>query len=674
MDNTLSEKELERLNKLEQLGRLLKMILGAHIWMLVASFAVALFIIMGCVYLAAVYSPIRYDAQAILYYHPRETPNVSADKPNYVLQVLTRSETRKKFLEDSSDVFAHGNGKKPPLLLVTAIERNRKVERFQVQVKAHEWGTAVRLTNAFAQRCISAYVEDRSASLQKKKDSLLEKKGEIVMELQSLDREKNAMDAPLNGFALDKEYAQLRSSLSELQKAHADRTLSVGELTRHCDDCKKKLAKLNPKFGTEEWRLRELVANEKFVREQAEKLKRLQQEIEQAGNLYTENNPRMKALVLRRQELHNSLRPFMDEKLVSESDYAYLAELIELTTALKTSQKELESQQEALRKIDQKLKDTQTRFENLCKIMPRLQEINRQYTIFEDSLKKLDASVSDIDSLLPIVQEELRLGEPASAASAIRPFSPKGLFGCIFSAILLTLLIASIVVLLEMWLGKVSGENELKVFPELGFLGTLPNSEEMFESKRQEELVYSSICHNFQAAAQKHHVVLAGALPGGKLVPSLFDAFDWTFAMAGQRTLTIDMVMADEFDYEANPTEDTGIIAYSGSKGFLPVANKHYLSPAELMLLKQDLEILAKSYELIFIRHVVSLRKDRLFLEQIADFCNGALLAVGAKRTSRQSLRRIMEFHKKTLLPVMTVLSESSHKRSTRDTNLEVGV
>ena len=101
--DTLSEKELEQLNRLEQLGRLLKMIVGGHILLLIVVFAVALGSIVSVVYLNAVYSPERYEAQAILYYSPRETAHISADKSNYVLQVLTRSEMRNRFLEESSD-------------------------------------------------------------------------------------------------------------------------------------------------------------------------------------------------------------------------------------------------------------------------------------------------------------------------------------------------------------------------------------------------------------------------------------------------------------------------------------------------------------------------------------------------------------------------------------------
>ena len=38
----------------------------------------------------------------------------------------------------------------------------------------------------------------------------------------------------------------------------------------------------------------------------------------------------------------------------------------------------------------------------------------------------------------------------------------------------------------------------------------------------------------------------------------------WTFAMAGRRTLTINVVLASNFDYEAYPVNDTGIVVYDG--------------------------------------------------------------------------------------------------------------
>ena len=451
--------------------------------------------------------------------------------------------------------------------------------------------------------------------------------------------------------------------------------LSVRDLETRRKDLKDSLVKLIPELAADEKPLRELIANEKTLRELTAKLKRLQQDIEQASNLYTEHNPKLKALVSHRQELHAGLRRYLGGKEnVGEEDFSRFDEIVGLVSALKTVQKDLDNRRGAARKVDQKFKAASDRYEHLCKIMPQLQEINRQCAILEDSLKKLDASVSDIDSLVPLIKDDMRLGEPSSSAYGASPLSAKKLFICIFSAISLTLLIVSLVALSEVWLGNVTGENELKIFTDLGYLGKLPNAEGMFESKHQEETAFNAICHSFRASETEHHVVLAGALPGGKLIHSLFESFEWAYAMAGKRTLAIDMVSADDFDYEANTAADTGIVAYSGGKGFLPVASSHYLSPAELMLLKQDLDILRKSYDLIFIRHFVSLRKDRLFLEQILDLCDGAIFAVGANRTPRKCLRRLIAFHRQTHLPVMTILSESSNKHSALDSNLEVGV
>ena len=74
--DTFSEKELEQLKKLEQLRRLLQTILREHVRLLVAVFVIVLSAILLSVYLKAVYSPVRYEAQAMLYYYPKHTANI----------------------------------------------------------------------------------------------------------------------------------------------------------------------------------------------------------------------------------------------------------------------------------------------------------------------------------------------------------------------------------------------------------------------------------------------------------------------------------------------------------------------------------------------------------------------------------------------------------------------
>ena len=660
--DTFSEKELERLKKLEQLRRLLQTILGSHLRALVAVFVIILIAILAIVYFKAVYSPERYESQVILYYFPKHTQNISAYNAKYVLQVLARSTMRQQFLQDHGFSGVDKNQVAPKITVAAIEQRNRNVDRFDIRVSSRHKKTAIELTNAFAEFCIRAYIEDRTSNLQEMKNSLFKKKNDIFMNIQRLDREKNALGAPLNSHAMDKEHEHLRVRLTELRSAHTKLGLAISSLVSRCATLKKKQDLLNP----------ELIANEKVLREQINALKKIDQEIMLAENLYTEQNPKLIALVSRRDTMRERLKKFMCEKKINDNDFEHFEETVELSASLKAAQEELENRREEMRVLEQELKETSERFDRLSDIMPRVQMINQQYINLKESLNKLDASISDINYLMPLLREDLRLNELAESAYGMMPFSKKNIFICVFAALSLTMVLASLTVLFEFWIGRVSSERELAVIPELSYLGKLPASENMFESKRQEQIAFSSVCHNFQTTDVEHHIVLAGTLPGGRLIPSLFDAFEWSYAMAGKRTLAIDMVLADSFDYEAYPPCDTGIIVYSGGKGFLPVVSKHYLSPSELMLLKQDLEILSKSYDLIFIRHSASLRHDQLFLEQIVDMCDGALLAIGAKKTPRQSLRRLILLQKKTKLPVMTILSESLRPSSAHNTSTEV--
>ena len=655
--DTFSEKELERLKKLEQLRRLLQTILGNHIRLLLIVFVAILAAILMTVYLKAVFSPARYEAMAILYYYPKQTGRVPSYNSQYVLQVLARSNVRQQFLKEHG--FDPNDRKNPrPKLMVAAVgQRNRNTDRFEVRVSSGKLQTAVDLTNALAEHCIHAYIEDRTASLREMEKSLQKKKNDIFLKIQSLDREKEAMGAPLNSIALDREYEQLRIKIGEQQAAHTKLKLAIGSLENRYDKLKKRHSRLNPA----------LMTNEKLLREQIDGLKKLDQEIMLAENLYTTSNPKLMTLVRRRELMRERLRKFLHEKKIAEDDFTHFEELFELTSAMNKAGDELDLHREEMRLLEQELKATGDRFERLCGIMPRVQVLNQQYANLKDSLQKLDVSLSDINYLLPLIKDDMRLGELASSAYGMIPFTKKNIFYCVFAAFSLTLLLATLTVLIEYWLGKVASDKELAVIPEMRYLGKLPASEEMFESKRQEQIAFSTICHNFRSTEINHHVVLVGSLPGGKLLPSLFDAFEWTYAMAGKRTLAIDMVLANNFDYDAYPNDNTGIIAYHGGKGFLPVASKHYLSPSEFMLLKQDIEELRKTYDLIFIKHSVSLRHDRLFVEQIINLCDGALLTVGAGKTPRGTLRRLIALHRKTNWPIMTIFSTNTPRQPAAD-------
>ena len=661
--DTFSEKELEQLKKLEQLRRLVQTILGAHLRLLVAVFVIVLITILVSVYLSAVRSPVRYEAQAMLYFTPKQTNNIRPYNSQYVQQILTRKELKTKFYKDLN-INPDDKRNAPNLIQIEPVERHRVLDRFRITVHAAKAQNAIDFTNAFALHCTQAYTEERIAGLQDWQNLLLQKKRDIFNDIEQLDREKAKLGTPIQSITPEKDYEQLRQLLAAQRVTHTRLNLSVASLTNRQERLRQALSKINPA----------LFACEKEIRQRLADLDEIDKEVLTAQELYTDQNPKLIALQSRREVLKTRFQTFLKEKNLTVADIDSLDNAIALAAEQKIVDEELREKQEELQILSEELAETSEKYERITEVIPRMLQINQQYVSLQESLEKLDSSLADINYLMPLVKDDLLIGEYASGATGLTPFSKRNVAICIFAAISLTGFLATVVVLLEFWLGRVTSEKELPLIPGLRYLGTLPTSEKLFGSDRRKRIALSAICHNFRASETDHHIVLAGALPGGKIMPALFDTFEWTFAMAGKRTLTINVVLASGFDYEAYPVNDTGIVVYSGSKGYLPVVNKRILSPSELMLLKKDLQLLRQTYELIFIRHAVSLRRDRMFIDQFVGICDGAMIAIGAKRTTRRDLRRIAALNRRTKLPIMTIFSDNTLEDTGENTNLEVGL
>ena len=112
-------------------------------------------------------------------------------------------------------------------------------------------------------------------------------------------------------------------------------------------------------------------------------------------------------------------------------------------------------------------------------------------------------------------------------------------------------------------------------------------------------------------------------------------------------------------------------MTFSAGKCYLPLASKKFLSPSELELLKNDFQLLRKNYEYIFIRHSVTMRRSLLFLEQIAELSDGAMIAIGADKTPRQNLRQLIALQQRIQLPIMTLLTHHSKDKLNKDLNQE---
>ena len=270
--------------------------------------------------------------------------------------------------------------------------------------------------------------------------------------------------------------------------------------------------------------------------------------------------------------------------------------------------------------------------------------------------------------MLLVVDEDLFPNELAKSAVGDQPFAKKNVLICIFAALSLTALFATLIAVFEYLFGAVADSRELAFYDEFHYLGVLPTSEEMFSTAERKTVVFNTLFHNFLVVNPQ--VVFTGALTGARIIPQFFDFLKWNFSMEGKRMLTIEMVQAEHFDAAEAPDDEslgTMIVTFADGKCYLPVASKKYLVPAELELLKNDFRILREHYDYIFIKNSFPLRRSKLFLEQVASICNAALYAVGAGKTPRKNLRELVSVQQKLNIPIMTILSENTAGKLNKD-------
>ena len=653
----ISEKELEQLRRLDLLRKQVQIILKNHIFLLALAFVLFLGGILTLIYVRVTHSSRRYIARISLHYYPKQPGKIGPYNEKFMLQMFNRPALMERFRTAMHN--REYEGLRPSGNVEVHVER--KPDRsFSVVLHACSEQEAVTFTNGFARLCIQEYINIRTAELKEQEAGVKAQKQKVYREVQEINQKKAALTSPLHVISPEKDFERLRVTIANHRAARTKLSFVLRNLQTRQKRLQEELGKINPM----------LLGQSRMIKEYVGELKKLDNEISINQELYTEENPKLKMLLSRRKVMEEKFGAFLKKHGLTLDDIQLLEAAEKMHTELLQVQAEYENKEEELRVLDSEITNNQRTFDMLTQIMPQYQELNQQAGGLLDSLQKLDESIADINYLLVLAKDDLFITEGAAAAIAQSPFRKKNLAIALFTAIALTGLMGVLIVLQELLFGVVADEQEMVLRPELRYLGRLPVSEQMFRNEAAKELTFNTICHRFQSGIEDGHVVLSGALPGSKILPDFFTSLEWTYAMSGKRFLLIDIVLASSVDEEL-PMEDTGIIAYSGSKGSLPITSKKYIAPSELELIKQDIATLRKHYDMIFFRHSFSFRHDKLFLEQFIPLCDGLLVALGFRKTARKNLRTLSELQKQDGVKVMTILSDKSVSHFNKVMNME---
>ena len=656
-----AEREQEQLRKLDKFRKLALTMMGSHLWLISVVFALVMIALLIFIGVRGSYSPTRYLARLTLCFHPKHQSKIGQYDDKYVLRLLNRRVTR--------EIFATGsNGRPDPQRKIVAENISIHLDRrhpntFFVELSAGSEKEAVACINDFANVCIQEYTKERSRDLQQWKEHLEEEKEELHQIILKLDKQIGDLLIPLQMTTPAKDQERLRNQLTELQNIRNRLTYVVENLKARKSQLESELSGVNPALLDHQMELKEFFRN----------LEQLDREISLASELYTEENPKMIALTSRRAAVQKRLDMFLKEKNLKSADPQSLRLAENLSGDLKTLQNELDAKLNEQKVLDGEVSDRTERLRKFQEAQPRLQWLNQQRRNQQEAMQRLDESISEINYMKMMLREDLFVNETAKAAVGNQAFSKKNLAICLFAALALTAFCAALVALFEFFFGMVADAKELNLYTEFHYLGVLPTSENMLRTPERKQMIFNTIFHNLQTLHP--HVIFTGALTGARIIPQFFEFLKWNFALEGKRMLTIDLVLSGDFDGEEDSGEEadnTMIVTFSDGKCYLPVSSKKFLLPSELELIKNDLTFLKERYDYIFLRHAFSLRRSKLFFEQIAALCDAAMYAVGAAKTPRQNLRELLSVQFQVSIPIMTILCDNNEERLNKDMKQEI--
>ena len=655
-----AEREQEQLRKLDKFRKLALTMMSRHVWLILIVFSLVLAALLAFVGIKGSYSPTRYLARLTLCYHPKHRGKIGQYDDKYVLRILNRLGTREKFASQGGSRSQQRKIISESILIST--DTRKKTNIFSIELHAASEDEAVNAINEFAEICIEEYCQERTKDLQQWKSHLEVEQKDIYDNIQKYNAQITELTQPLKMTSPEKDQERIRLRLNELQNTRTRVNFVLENLQLRKKQLEEELTGVNPA----------LLSYQKELKEFFHAQESLDREIALATELYTEENPKMIALISRRTALQKRLDAFLKEKNIESADPRALQLAETLNSDLKALQTELEAKQNEQRVLDGEAKDCEERLRKYQEALPQLEWLKQQRKNLQESLQRIDESISEINFMQMMVKEDLFINEKAKSAVGNNPFSKKNLAICLFAALALTAFCAALVSLFEFFFGTVADAKELDLYSEFRYLGVLPASEELFRTAETEQMVMNTIFHNLQTINPR--VVFTGALTGARIIPLFFEFLKWNFSLEGKKMLLIDMVLAGDFDGEADSGEEadnTMIVTFSGGKCYLPLSSKKFLLPSELELLKNDITFLKERYDCIFLRNSFPLRRSKLFLEQIASVCDAALYVIGAGKTPRKNLRELLAVQFKVNIPIMTILSDHVEENLKKDLKLE---
>lgn len=646
-ENTnLQNEEKEQAQRLETIRVFLQTVIFKYLWFLLLVFVASLTAIGYLVYKQIQKDPERYSASTCLLYYPKRTQKIGAFEAKQVMQILSQrslflhlSEDIKLIAPNSGSVFQHLNLTQDP----------RQDSRFLVTASSVNRDEAIAMANQFAKLCIDEYVKHRIAELHKWDDTLLARKAELTESIHQTEEEEARISREIGIVAPEQEAERLQKAIANQHNQLSALNVDIANQKTIKAKRENALKALSPEIGN--------VFDQLKLYQQ--ELKKLQDDIIERQQLYTDRNPKMMVLQVQYDHKRQEYEAFLKKhNLPEDTNFSVVGSTERANEAILQAEIKLAGLIETQQALQRELKQNEDTIVKLSQVTPQLDQLKNQRISLQGAIKDLEAEASDLKYLMNTAKNDVMQLEEVDFATEKPMLDKKTLVMGIMVTTAIVVVLALFFILCEYLFGKIHSVNELESYHELNFLGSFDHRD---GQSKENKTALDSLFYTFKQANLPTKMVFVGYLPGIAQADRdlLSDSLTWNCAMAGDRILNISIVQSDSFNEESIKLDEKLMLAgvlFDGTNGYFPVDNPNALSASELRMLSEDAQILQKEFDIIMLSTTRPLKRSGMFFQQMLELCRCAMIVARMRKSPRNLVRFMASRQRKNNYPVMSVM------------------
>lgn len=582
--------------------------------------------------------PDRYAAYASLVYSPKTLEQYRPLDSKLVRDLFVRSNLR---LAVASKLGLSPSEEAGLGMLIDAQQVKNQANFIVITCKGASAESALELNRAVVALGIEEFqkfrnndLTERLNYLQKQKDAGLKELSEFELELQKL----------LDPLSL----ATPEQLLNKLRQTISGQLLLVSELNIKVNNLNQKINEINERLKEIDPNIQNHLDTVSYYSAEEDRLAR---ELLRSRQLYTDQNPKVKAFQAELLLIREQKEALIKEKNLADLNPDISQRLKQLKDNLLIFEKELNTLTQQKEIAEQELEHNKKRSENLLASLSEENKLNNKIASVRNTIRKLDSDIPLLKTLLSSVSQELLVIEPASTAVLTDKSFLKKLIVALFLAGILVFNVALVWVAFLYFAGKIESVSEIILLTSIDCLGGFPDLQKNAMNEDRLLEISHDLFFKLKDYLKDGQILFEAGFVGSVSQDKIRELLNINFAMNGMRHFNLicdcldnlkqhrESEAAVESSHADWEEELLAVEKINAGLGHFCVNNQHLLLSSEIEILTRDINILKNHYDLIVISRKTAFNGNELSFRQLTDFADSTVLLFGFRKTPRRILR-----------------------------------